>query len=217
MTRWADQVRQALRDPRVRTGIAQVATFWMEEHIQQNIGRGKGGRTVSHEPLKTMRAISWVTRKPRNGYARTKTVPVKGKNGKVRMKTLYGIETVGYRTGGQPLRDTGNLARSLGADCSGYGASRLGIKLRGEKYGLFQDRGFTTKGPNYIPLTKKGKRGHGTGNNPNNEGLARNKDYLMAWKGVTVPSRPFILPLREDLRTLGQTIVRGLRAVLKGR
>ncbi len=213
---WSSRVRDALRNPRVRQGIAQVAVSWMEEHIQQNVGRGKGGSRVEHAPLKRVTATSWHTTKPRSGYNVTKTKPVVGKNGRVRMKTIYGVTHTGYRYGGQPLRDTGALARSLSANCSGYGGLRLKIKLRGLKYGLYQDRGFSTKGPNYIPLTRKGVRGHGTGQNPNAEGLKRGKDFTMAWRGVTVPSRPFLLPMREDLRTLGRSIYLGLRAVLRG-
>ena len=39
----------------------------------------------------------------------------------------------------------------------------------------------------------------------------------MAWKGVTVPARPFILPTRDDLRTLGVSIYLGLKILLKGK
>lgn len=181
MTNWRDRVRKALRDPQVVQGIATVASAWMQDHIDENKGRGAGGVTVPHKPLKTVSSLFQTS----------------------------------YRAGGQPLRNTGKLQRSLSATGTSSG-NNLRLTLRGMRYGLYQDRGFKTKGPNYIPLTRKGARQHGTGNNPNAEGLKRGKDFLMAWKGVTVPSRPFILPTREDLRSFGKSVYLGLKAVLKG-
>jgi hypothetical protein len=216
MSRWSKQVRQALDNPRIVKGIAALAGVWMSEHIEQNFGRGAGGIAVQHAPLKTVKGRSWSSSKPKDGSALAVKRIIIDKDGKARSRTMYLIENTSYRQGGQPLIDTGKLIGSLGASGlkSGNG---IQITMQGRKYGLYQDRGFRTKGPNFIPLTKKGKRGHATGRNPNEEGLAKGKDFLMAWRGVTVPSRPFIMPTRDDLRRLGTDIYLGLKSILKGK
>ncbi len=120
------------------------------------------------------------------------------------------------RAGGQPLKDN-----------QGRGPGRPGLysALSGETelirdtivatltaplYGIYHQHGFKTKGPNYIPLTLKGRRDHTPGRNPADEGLepwddeTKTGDYLMAWGGVTVPQRKiFNLPPenREDILT----------------
>jgi phage gpG-like protein len=138
----------------------------------------------------------------------------------MRPYTEYQVVQSSYRTGGQPLRDTGDLYRSLGAGASAT-PSQIKLAMQGNKYGLYHDRGFTTVGPiHYVPLTRKGARGHATGANPNAEGLVRGKDYMTIGskkkpKGVTVPARPFILPLREDVLDLGRSIYLGLRSILR--
>ena len=206
MSAWRDKVKAALRKPEVLRGISAIAAEWMEEHIAENVGRGANGLPVPHKPLKSVSGGVWVSRKPKGGgFTATRK----------RKRTEYFIPSVSYRAGGQPLRDTGSLARSLGASATNNG-SRLRLTMHGNKYGLYQDRGFKTNGPNYIPLTKKGKRNHGTGQNPNKEGLVRGKDFKMAWKGVRVPARPFILPTKQDMITFGRSIYLGLKAVLKG-
>jgi hypothetical protein len=218
MSRWSKKVRAAMDDPKVRAGIGQIATYWLIEHIERNQGRAQGGGTVDHKPLKPVFGERWVTSRPRDGSAVRVKRETRIVNGKTRTRTLYLVRQEGFRTtsGGQPLRDTGFLVGNINGD-GVKRANGLGIVIRGPRYGLYQDRGFKTKGPNYIPLTKKGRRGHATGANPNKEGLKRGKDFTMAWKGVTVPSRPFLLPTRADLRMLGKSIHMSLRAILKGR
>lgn len=214
MSAWSRRVADALRRQEVVTGIAQVATAWMEEHINSSHGRGPDGSATPFAPLKTLESKFWVRGKPRGGHSGVRTRFVYEK-GKVRKVKEYMVVATGYRNGGQPLRDTGRLAGSLHARGSVRGG-KLVLTMRGLKYGIYHDRGFKTSGPNYIPMSMKGKRGHGTGNNPHTEGLKHGKDYLMAWRGVTVPARPFILPTTEDLDTLGKSIYLGLKAVLKG-
>jgi hypothetical protein len=225
VSQWRDKVKAALRKPEVLRGISAIAAEWMEEHIAENVGRGANGLPVPHKPLKAVSSGVWVSRKPKSGgftATRKKQVQVLRHNREktkswivTTQRTQYFIPSMSYRTGGQPLRDTGSLARSVGASATNNG-SRLRLTMHGNKYGLYQDRGFKTNGPNYIPLTKKGKRNHGTGQNPNQEGLVRGKDFKMAWKGVRVPARPFILPTKQDMITFGRSIYLGLKAVLKG-
>lgn len=238
MSRRSSNIAKALKRREVITGIAQAAVEWMSEHIDENKGRGENGGEVRHKPLKPLFGKKWVGgKKPSetftyetgglelaNGsfsttsfkrFIRTSRRGRRNARGEITRRARHLVLVPGYRNGGQPLRDTGKLYGSLNARARASGTS-INITMKGRKYGLYQDRGFTTKGPNYIPLTKRGKRGHGTGRNPSAEGLSRGKDYFMARKGVTVPARPFILPTRADLRTLGVTIYLGLKAVLKG-
>lgn len=178
-------------------------------------------------PLKELHADYWTTRKPPQGQipaeTRTRKVAkqVKGRNGKVTTKmvevTEYRMHGSSYRNGGQPLRDTGNLQRSIGAKSSLDGPTSMSFTISGALYGIFHELGFSTTGPNFIPLTKKGKRSHATGANPRTEGLLPGRDYIMARKGVTVPKRPFLVPTNKEWSDIGRTIRLGLSRVLKGR
>jgi len=235
---WSRRVKAALRNRAVTTGIAQVAVEWMSTHIEDNYGRGPSGQAVPHKPLKPLFGKKWVGGKkptqsftyetggvqlPGGGWStttfkrfiRTSRRGRRNAAGKIVRTARHLVLVPGYRNGGQPLRDTGKLFGSLNAK-GASAADKIVLTMRGRKYGLYQDKGFTTSGPNYIPLTLKGKRKHGTGNNPRREGLSPGRDYFMARRGVTVPARPFILPTREDLRTLGTTIYLGLKSILKG-
>lgn len=129
-----------------------------------------------------------------------------------RRVTKRGKETVKpwYRNSGKPLVGTGALARSLDSRVV-PSPGGLTIELWGLPYGGYHDSGFSTNGPNYIPLTRKGSRGHATGANPSKEGLRRGWDYLLAMDGVTVPARPFLAPDSDDLDDLAATVC----AVLK--
>lgn len=99
-----------------------------------------------------------------------------------------------YRAGGQTLRDTGELEGSFGVPPvktkSGLNATSTISSSVG--YAAFHQVGFQTSGPNYIPITKRGKTLHAPGANPNKEGLVRGVDYIVSFKGVTVPARPMI-------------------------
>jgi hypothetical protein len=209
----------------VRNGIGEVFSFVMKDHIDRNRGRGADGGEVSHAPLKQMHGERWVDKPRANELVvatRTRSVPVKRKVRGVEQirlvtKTEYKVRTSSYRNNGQPLRDTGKMYRGLNSKVSKKNDTTLSVTLRGPIYALFQDKGFKTSGPNFIPLTRKAARGHGTGNNPNAEGLKRGKDFIMAWRGVTVPSRPFLLPTRKEMRMVGKTIYQSLKTVLKGR
>jgi len=98
-----------------------------------------------------------------------------------------------FRAGGQALQDTGRLAASFFLFESRVSRKELISTIASSApYASAQQEGFKTKGPNYIPLTLKGRRMHRTGANPRQEGLVPGKDYVMAWKGVTVPARPMI-------------------------
>lgn len=233
---WPTTVRAALQDSRVLAGISQVAASWMAAHIDASRGRGRGGKIVEYAPLKRVSGRYWTKKAPKNAVVlktrkrySTKFKWVKGALAdedmvlveETKMHVESQVEQVSYRFGGQPLRDTGDLYRSLGATASS-GANSIKLTMQGNGYGRLHDRGFKTNGPvHFIPLTKKGRRGHAVGASPDAEGLIRGKDYVLRGskknpKGVTVPARPFILPLPDDLRDLGRSIYRGLRAVLKG-
>lgn len=99
-----------------------------------------------------------------------------------------------YRAGGQPLRDAGPLEVSFGstAEIESSERSASSTITSGVGYAKFHQTGFETKGPNFIPLTRRAQRLHRPGANPKGEGLALGIDYVMAWKGVRVPARPIV-------------------------
>ena len=225
------RVARALRDKGVRNGIAQAIVAAAKRHIAAGVGRGDGGRESQLAPLKELHADYWTTRKPPKDQipaeTRTRKVAktVKGRNGKLTTKivevTEYRMRGSSYRNGGQPLRDTGELQKSINAKASTTGTG-IEITMAGNLYGIFQEMGFKTNGPNFIPLTKKAKRTHAKGANPREEGLIRGKDYFVTGskknpRGVTVPKRPFLVPTNEEWADIGRTIRLGLARVLKGR
>ena len=214
----------ALRNTRIRQGIAQLAVAWMENHINENRGQprqgaigaaGAGPDGVAHRPLKPLFGRKWVRSRPKGGFTRSRTVTYTTPSGKVKQRTEYMIETPGYRNGGQPLRDTGRLANSVNARGDRQ-SNGIRLVLRGLKYGLFQDMGFQTAGPNYIPLTKKGAR-YDSGKKARAAGMVPGQDFTGRKKGVTVPARPFLLPTRNDRRDIGVSIKLGLESILKGK
>lgn len=209
MSRWADLVRKALADDSVQAGIAQTFVYVMKEHIDEGYGRGPTGGRKPFLPLKPLFGREW-KRRPKLG----ENVLFTRQRGKRKKRTEYLVEVPSYRNGEQPLRRTSHMWRNLNAT-SEAAQDGFRLTLRGPIYALFQDRGFKTSGPNFIPLTKKGAR-HATGRNPADEKMKRGKDYFMAKKGVTVPARPFLLPTREDMRMVGRSLYLGLRSVLKG-
>jgi len=170
---------------------------------------------MPYQPLKPLFGRKWMKSRPKAGFTRSRTVSYIDKKGKTRRRTEYMIEVPGYRNGGQPLRDTGRLASSVNAR-SDRRASGLRIVLRGLKYGLFQDMGFRTAGPNYIPLTKRGSR-YDSSKRAAAAGMVSGQDYTRAKKGVTVPGRPFLLPTRNDKHDIGVSIKLGLESILKGK
>ena len=104
-----------------------------------------------------------------------------------------------YRSGGQPLLDTRqNIYNRLNAsqEVEGRGVT---VTVRSSLVGVFHHFGFKTKGPNFIPLSLRARRLHLKGNDPANEGLVRGVDYIMAWRGVTVPPRPIFRVAPEDM------------------
>jgi phage gpG-like protein len=222
---YAKRVALAMMDPRVMNGIAQAVASIAKQHIAQGFGRGSDGGSSTLEPLKDITTEYWTTRKPKTGILGTRQVTQmrqrKSKDGRITVKptkvTEYLVRGSSYRSGGQPLRDTGNLLRSLGARVRRIGPNRMEVILTGPQYGIFHELGFTTSGPNYIPLTRKGARQHSTGNDPRKEGLVPGKDYMMAWGGVTVPARPFLVPTAKEWGDVGRTIRLGLAKVLKGK
>ena len=219
-------IAKALRSKEVRDGIAAAVARYAKAHIAKGEGRGPSGQAVALKPLKDLETEFWTLRKPKDASAilgtRQRTVQkvTKTKKGtKIRTVevTEYRLKGTSYRAGGQPLRDTGNLVRNIGARAEYAGETKVEIILTGPLYAIFHELGFETSGPNYIPMSKKGKRQHATGNNPDSEGLTEGKDYIMAWNGVEVPARPFLVPTTKEWSDIGRTIRLGLKKILKGR
>lgn len=101
------------------------------------------------------------------------------------------IGNTSYRRGGKPLQDTGALRASFFAVTRptprGWRVE-VGSPL---PYAVYHQEGFETSGPNYIPLTIKGAK-KPKGADPDVLGLLPGVDYVMAWRGVTVPPRRMV-------------------------
>ena len=223
---WNSRVAKALGDPGVLNGIAMAVAKHAKRHIATSQGRGAAGFETALKPLKDLDVEYWTRTKPRQGPILgsrevTEMRQKRTKDGRVVVKptkvTEYLVKGQSYRAGGQPLRDTGNLMRNIGARATKIGPTKIEVVLTGPIYGIYHERGFSTSGPNYIPMSLKGKRKHSTGNDPAKEGLQFGKDYIMAWGGVTVPARPFLVPTSKEWSDIGRTIRLGLARVLKGR
>lgn len=225
MADWAKRVAAALHDAEVQKGIAAAIASYSKEHIESSQGRDDNGNPTDLEPLKSVSGHYWTTKKPRNMSVvkqtrRRKVMRTVKRGGKIVSKavevTEYLISGESYRAGGKPLRDTGEMMRQMGAKASTSGKN-IQVIMFGPLHAIFHEKGFETNGPNFIPLTKKGKREHATGNNPAKEGLLNGKDYLMAWRGVTVPARPFMVPTNDEWVEIGKSIRMGLARILKNR
>lgn len=169
-------IKQILQSKEARRAIAETVASFARNHIVHGVGRGTSG---SATPLRPLSVVSGVDDR--------------------------GVRHLSYRDGGQPLYDTGALARSIHATTTVTDTGFF-VTIRGLSYGSKHETGFKTEGPNYIPLTQRGARRHATGSNPTADGLRRGKDFIMAWRGVTVPKRPWMLPTRGDLREFAMTI-----------
>ena len=180
-----EAIVQALKSSAVRSGIASEIQSTVQEHISAS--RGRKGRL---KPLK----------------------PLFG-----RWKDGKGNEHIqpSYRNGGQPLRDTGRLQRSIRAKVLETEGGMEAVIL-GEPYGKKHEVGFTNQPPNYIPLTQKGARAIRSGTALVPGKLRRGKDYIIVDHPTVVPARPYMQPTREDMRKIGKSIVLGLRAALGG-
>jgi hypothetical protein len=225
MGKWGKKVAAALLDPSVQNGIAVLVARYSKEHIANSAGRGATGQEAALKPLKSIRGEYWTIKKPKDmtsvKQTRKKTVIELTKQGDTTVAkevqvTEYLLESVSYREGGKPLLDTGQMLRDMGANSHTRGKD-IQITIRGPLHAIFHESGFKTKGPNFIPLTRNAKRKHATGNNPAKEGLLQGKDYIMAWRGVTVPKRPFMVPTNNEWVEIGKSIRMGLARILKGR
>ena len=98
-----------------------------------------------------------------------------------------------YRSGGKPLSDTGELAASFQRPAVSIQGNVLTVTmLSSADYARWHQDGYSTDGPNYIPITYKGKTQHVAGADPKKEGLIQGVDYVMAWNGVDVPQRKMV-------------------------
>lgn len=103
------------------------------------------------------------------------------------------VPATSYRKGGEPLKDNGILAGSFFRHSVMVAAKKVVSLIASHIfYAIYHQVGYKTKGPNFIPLTIRARRVHVKGKNPEDEGLEKGVDYIMAWNGVTVPPRPMI-------------------------
>lgn len=93
------------------------------------------------------------------------------------------------------LKRTKALYKSIRARVRKTG-SGWELVISGEDYGIYQDRGFSTTGPNFVPLTPLGARRKGI----------RGRDFFIAKNGVTVPSRAFLEPTKESVDAISKLV-----------
>lgn len=108
-----------------------------------------------------------------------------------------------YRKGGTPLYDTGNLFRSLSSKMTVLGDG-VRMTLLAPLYGVFQQHGFSTSGPNFIPFTRGAVR-------RDSKALKRH-EYAWAKGGVTVPPRRIFAMPNSARAEVARTIARALGA-----
>jgi phage gpG-like protein len=134
-----------------------------------------------------------------------------------------------YRAGGRPLRDDGRLYSSLANEYQPVRAGARWALTSPLRHAVYQHRGFQTRGPNFIPLTKKAKRnwthnrrirrvGKAAGwpeikikEELAKHGLIEGETFIMAWGGVEVPARPIFNLPPEDRAEIRATVRRALR------
>lgn len=103
------------------------------------------------------------------------------------------IPATSYRKGGKILQDNGWLKASFFPSLIDVEGDKATSRIFSSMfYALWHQKGFKTKGPNFIPLTLKARRMHKLGANPKDEGLEEGVDYVMKWRGVKVPQRKMI-------------------------
>ena len=109
-----------------------------------------------------------------------------------------------FRAGGKRLSGTTSGAKSFHIVKQGL-ESGIGVSVIASSafFHKWHQTGFKTKGPNFIPLTKKAQRLHVKGANPKEEGLEDGVDYIIAWKGVTVPASVMI----DYSNTVNKTVI----------
>lgn len=149
-----------------------------------------------------------------------------------------------YRAGGQPLRNTGQLMNGLHGDSS---ETATGVSVRlvsAHLHAQYHQSGFSTSGPNFIPLNRKAvrlhkewsrqikalsaikrqqKRQRGTSKvlgamaaerkQQADLVLTEGEDYIMAWRGVTVPQRKIFNMPPEDVEEFRAEAARAVLGV----
>jgi phage gpG-like protein len=105
------------------------------------------------------------------------------------------------REGGEPLRDTGALQASF-TNLATVAGTTLRIEVGSPfPHAEYHHRGFSTRGPNYIPLTQRAKAGW-------TDRLIPGYDFVIL-QGVTVPARPIVRLSARDREELTRSWAEG--------
>ena len=116
-----------------------------------------------------------------------------------------------YRSGGKPLWDTAtHIYNRISGVTRTRGVGQIRFMLRSSLIGAYHQAGFKTKGPNYIPLTRRAARASGS-KSAKARGYRFGEDYIMAWRGVTVPQRKLFNLPPENQTELRDSVARALR------
>ena len=153
----------------------------------------------------------------------------KGGDSEIKYPELWARRnSVGYRKGGKPLRDTGRLMNSLSNDTK---ITRNGVEwtlLDGTGYGVKHQEGFTNRGPVAVALNRKASRviPSESPHDPDlleQQGLRRaptlrraqlsprKYDFYVLQRDTVVPARPIFNTPPEDTVSAVKTISRAIR------
>lgn len=121
-----------------------------------------------------------------------------------------------YRAGGTPLYDTGNLFNSLNGVTRPI-SEGAELVLQGSMIALLQSKGFSTKGPNWIPFSRRAMKQRATMQKSGKARASRsfvtsNPDGLVVARGVTVPARPLFKWPSSARRQVARAIARAMKA-----
>lgn len=204
---WADRVgfrvgprggMSMVNDPllkKVRSNPTRLARYLKQ--LKRVTGRTK---RIARQIIRALRSVRHGSKvRTRRGGTRKKAAPKPG-------KVFYS-----YRRGGKPLKDTGQGYGAIHTRSHGSWPS-VAVVVRAPLYMIYQHQGFTTKGPNFVPLSLLAKRTHQAGADPRAEGLKRGIDYWIFRRGVTVPPRPFAKLGPKYLRRFARSLYLSMKA-----
>lgn len=216
---WADRVAFRLTERGTRE-LGAMPTFpkperrsGVERAYRKAIKQLKRVRGKGRKLARLVKRL--LSKKARKAAASRRARASRNAKGATRKPPKPKAYTYSYRRGGKPLLDTRTGYAGIHATDT-KGKDEVIVSVTAPAYMVLQHRGFSTKGPNFVPLTLKAKREHAKGRDPKSEGLKKGEDYWMFWRGVRVPARPFAVLGPKYAKRFARTISLAMRAQTNG-
>lgn len=176
----------------VESGDEEIAWADLWVNNQDAVSRFTGGDRADIERAKIRanaeRAVERVDRDYKAGKITRSQYDRKKRRSEEKSRLASEIERSGtsdlFRAGGKPLRDTGASQASIVSVTEVTDRGVLITVGSPLERVAFHHHGFTKKGPSYIPLTMRARKGW-------NERLVPGYDYIVL-KNVKVPARPIV-------------------------